>query len=263
MNEQIKEAFDQVRAEEALKQRTRVYLWKKTRGYTRRRTASYRSLVPAVACFFLVLFGGYWLYFLPTAAISIDVNPSIELNVNRFDKVVSVHAWNDDGQALADTLQVKYLDYTAAVEQVLQSETVSALLEDDAVVSIGVIGGNDGQSQRVLAGVEACTAGQGNAYCYCAHPDEVEAAHEAGLSYGKYRAFLELQALDPTVTVEEVQGMTMREIRDRIDALSGDTGGQAQTNTGATGQGQIGSGGSGHHSEQGGHGHGWQENSCG
>lgn len=258
MNEQIREAFGQVRAEEALKQRTRVYLWKKTRGYTRRRTASYRSLVPAVACFFLVIFGGYWLYFLPTAAISIDVNPSIELNVNRFDKVVSVQAWNDDGQALADTLQVKYLDYTAAVEQVLQSETVSALLEDDAVVSIGVIGGNDGQSQRVLAGVEACTAGQGNAYCYCAHPDEVEAAHEAGLSYGKYRAFLELQALDPTITVEEVQGMTMREIRDRIAALSGDTEGQTQTNTGGTGQGQIGSGGSWHHSEQGGHGHGWQ-----
>ena len=98
--------------------------------------------------------------------------------------------------------------------------------------------------------------GQRNAYCYCAHPDEVEAAHAAGLSYGKYQAFLELQALDPTITVEEVQDMTMREIRDRIDALSGDSEGQTQTNTGGAGQGQT---GSGHHSEEGGHGHGRQE----
>ena len=51
----------------------------------------------------------------------------------------------------------------------------------------------------------------------------MEAAHDCGLSYGKYRAYLELAALDPTVTPEEVQGMTMREIRDRIAALSGGT----------------------------------------
>ena len=50
----------------------------------------------------------------------------------------------------------------------------------------------------------------------------MEAAHEAGLSYGKYQAFLALQALDPSVTAEEVQGMTMRELRDRIAALGGD-----------------------------------------
>lgn len=252
MHERIKDAFAQVRAEKALKEKTKAFLREKTGGYAQRKKAvTYGRLVPALACLVIVLLGGYWLYFIPTAAISIDVNPSIELSVNRFDKVVSVHAYNDDGQALADTLQVKYMDYTAAVEQVLQSDVISELLANDAVVSIGVIGGNDDQTRRVLTGVETCAAGQRNAYCYCAHPDEVEAAHVAGLSYGKYQAFLELQALDPTITVEEVQNMTMREIRDRIDALSGDSEGQTQTNTGGAGQGQT---GSGHHSEEGGHG---------
>lgn len=46
------------------------------------------------------------------------------------------------------------------------------------------------------------------------------AAQEAGLPYGKYRAFLELQALDPTLTPEDVAGMTMKEIRAWIDELA-------------------------------------------
>ena len=48
----------------------------------------------------------------------------------------------------------------------------------------------------------------------------MEQAHEAGLSYGKYKAYLELQALDPTITVVEIQNMTMREIRDLLNAIS-------------------------------------------
>ena len=75
------------------------------------------------------------------------------------------------------------------------------------------------QSQRILAGVERCTQEHQNAHCYAMTPNEAEAAHECGLSYGKYRAFLELQALDPTVTAEDVQGLTMREIREWIMAL--------------------------------------------
>lgn len=31
-------------------------------------------------------------------------------------------------------------------------------------------------------------------------PEEVASAHETGLSCGKYRAFLELQLLDPDIT---------------------------------------------------------------
>ena len=45
------------------------------------------------------------------------------------------------------------------------------------------------------------------------------AAQEAGLPYGKYRAFLELQALDPSLTPEDVAGMTMQEIRAEMDHI--------------------------------------------
>ena len=52
----------------------------------------------------------------------------------------------------------------------------------------------------------------------------MEEAGELGLSWGKYQAFLALQALDPSVTPQEVRDMSMREIRDRLEELSGSQG---------------------------------------
>ena len=222
MKDKLKAAFDQVQAEESLKEKTRAYLADRVqnRAPAKKHPAA-RRLIPAAACLALVLLGGNWLYFTPTATISVDINPSLELAVNRFDKVLSVDGYNQDGQALADTLDCTFASYTEVVDAILADDQVAALLSDNGVLTITVVGENETQSARLLSGVESCTAGQKNAYCYCAHGEEMEHAHQAGLSYGKYQAYLELQALDPTVTPEQVQGMTMREIRDRIDALSG------------------------------------------
>ena len=86
----IKEAFDKISAEDELKARTRAFLAKKTNNYTEYRVPNVQRLAAAAACFLCLLAGSYWLYFVPTAEISIDINPSIELGINRFDQVISV-----------------------------------------------------------------------------------------------------------------------------------------------------------------------------
>ena len=94
MRDRLKQAFDAVHAEEALKERTKAFVAQQTRGHARRRPALRPSLAAAFACLCLLFTGGYWLYFTPTATISIDINPSIELGVNRFNRVVSVEGYN-------------------------------------------------------------------------------------------------------------------------------------------------------------------------
>ena len=74
-------------------------------------------------------------------------------------------------------------------------------------------------------------------YCHESGSAELEEAHHAGMSLGKYRAFPELQALAPSVTAGVVQPMPMREVRDRIAALSG---GEAETSTGQGSQSSSG-----------------------
>ena len=226
MRDELKTALDKVTADDALRQSTRAFLARQTHDYgaAKARPRAARRMAAAFACLALVVVGGtgYWAYFSPTCAISIDINPSVELAVNRFDKVISVDGIGKDGDALAESLDVRFLNYADALDCLLQNPEVEDYLAQDEVLSIAVAGDNQGQAGAILAQTETCTPGPTNVYSRAASTEEIEQAHEAGLSFGKYEAFLALQALDPSVTPEDVQGLTMREIRDRIAALDGD-----------------------------------------
>lgn len=121
----------------------------------------------------------------------------------------------------------------------MASDQVSSLLLDDGVMSLAVVGDNEKQCGRLLSGLQRCTAGQGNAYCYSASEEELEEAHSLGLSYGKYRAYLELVELGSDISPREISAMSMREIRDMIGSLSGETAsGSSQIHVPGSGQGQ-------------------------
>ncbi len=241
MRDRIRQAFDAVHAEEKLKTDTKNYITGKTREYSPHNRTLYRRLAGFAACLLLLLFlgGGCYLYFVPTAAISIDINPSIELEINRFNKVVQVNGCNDDGKELAAELDIRFLNYSQAVEEILNNPEIVDLLSQDELLAITVVSDQE-QSEKMLSELQVYTAGNKNVYCCAANSDEVAEAHEVGLSYGKYRAYLELRGLDDNITPEQINDMSMREIWEMIRALSGD----GQTN----GSGGPGSGA--------GHGHG-------
>lgn len=244
----MKEAFDQIHADEELKERTKQFLAEKTDGYRKKKVRSYRTWIPAAACLVIFLIaGGYWSFFLPTAAIQIEVNPSLEMEVNRFGRVLSLEGKNEDGEKLAGELNLRFLSYDEAVDRILENDQIAALLNQNEILSLVVIGENK-QSQDIMAFVEELEQTQHNIDCCHATESEAHEAEEAGLGYGKYRAYLELKKLDPDVTTEEAANMTMSELYERIRELEASSGTQtdAQTSTGT----ETGGGGGHHH-----HGH--------
>ena len=68
--------------------------------------------------------------------------------------------------------------------------------------------------------MEEDTAGE-NVACQSADWEERQAAQAAGLPLGKYRVYAEIAALDGAFTSEEAQSMTMRQLRDLLEELSG------------------------------------------
>lgn len=252
MNDRIREAFAAVHAEEALKESTRAFVAERTAGYRRRgRPTAARLVMAAAACLaVLVVLGGWRVYFTPTASVSIEINPWVELSVNRFDRVIAVSGRNDEGAALAEELDLRFLSCDEAIQTVLADTEVAALLAENAVMDIAVTGADEAQCGRLLSQAESCTAGWSSAHCYHAGSEEAAAAREAGLSLGKYRMYQALQALDPAITAEKVRDMTMSQLQALLEALSGggDTSGTQDAGQGAgqTGTGQ-GAGQSGHH----------------
>ena len=100
MNNKLKETCDKIHAEEELKEQTKVFIADKTKNNTKlQKKLAYKKIVPAVACFLflMICFSGYRLYFTQTSVISIDINPSFELNLNRFNRVIYINHYNDDG----------------------------------------------------------------------------------------------------------------------------------------------------------------------
>lgn len=219
MTDRIRQAFDGITAGQELKDKTRERLAQAV-GRQAGRARMRRRLALAAACLALCV-GGAWLYLVPTVRIGVDINPSLELGVNRFDRVVSVKGLNDDGRLLAGQLDVRFDECTEAVEKILRNETVASLLAQDEVLSVTVVGEReDGQCQSVLAGVKACLQGHRNTHCAYMDEQQAQQARECGLSCGKYQAFLEAQALGASLTPEQAGEMSMRELRELIAALS-------------------------------------------
>ena len=225
MNNRIKEAFDQVHASEDLKQHTLDSIYRKTNGFQPRKTFYMRKYAVAMACCLLLFLGagGCYSYFTPVSAISIDINPSIELNINRFDRVINMKGYNKDGEKLADKINVRFLKYSDAIEKILSSEELKPYLLPEHLISVTVAGEDEAQNEKMVKNIESATAACGEKiHCDSSDPEEVQSAHELGMSVGKYKAYEKLKALDPDVTPEEIQHLTMRQIYDRIAELSGE-----------------------------------------
>ena len=230
MNETWKNTFDQIHAEQELKEHTRKYLNEKTYRPHARHVSHMRRLAAAsVLCLFLCAAGVCYLFFTPVTYISVDINPSLELGLNCFRRIISVEGYNDDGDSLADALDLKYLDYMDALDRILKSDTVETLLAGDDVLSLTVAGESETQNQEVLQDVEASVSDYSNVHCHSGNIEEVHKAHSCGMSFGKYQAFQILQELDPSVTSEDVQDLSMREIWNRIRQLSGDSSDSSDT----------------------------------
>ena len=220
LSNRIYEAFDSIYAGQELKDKTKSYL---SRASGRRKSGLVRYAI-AAACFLFALLGsaGYGFYMTPVAAISIAVNPSMEWEVNGLDRVVSVTCYNKEAEHVASKLHLKHRKYDDAITALLTSREMSGYLAENAEVTNSVAAEDEERSIRMQDRAAEC-AGEhcSNVSCHGGPASDRQAASEAGVSLGKYEAFLVLQELDPAVTLDDIIGMCMGEIQARIRAYQG------------------------------------------
>lgn len=225
----IHDAFDSIRADEELKGSTRQFLLEQRsgRGVHSRRPGISKMLV-AVCILMLVVVGagGYSWMQTPVSYVSIDVNPSVELSLNRLDRVVGITAFNADGAALINGLSLKGKKYTDAVNLIVDGTVMRAYLSDDAEL-VFTVAAPGMRSAELQAGIAQChSAGGHNCYSVSADIGLVSVAHGYGFSLGKYHAYLQLSAYDSTITVEDCREMSMAEIHQCIREHDGYGNGQ-------------------------------------
>lgn len=223
MSNLIYDSFDSIHAGRDLKEKTKKYL---ARRSSPRHAGRLRYAIAAVVLLFLLLGGGEYIFYMtPVAAISIDINPSMEWEVNRLDRVVSVTCYNEEAEEVAEKLRFKHRKYDDAITELLASTEMSAYLSEDSTVNFSVVSEDANRCARMQERAAECAGHYcANVSCHGGSTEELQEAKEAGVSLGKYQAYLTLREADPSITLEEVSGMHMCQIRRLIEQYqAGDT----------------------------------------
>lgn len=219
MDKKIKEAFDALHAPERLKRQTKAFLRRRTFDYGRnvlRLQARRRHFAAGLLSAALAVSGaGIW--FLPSASISVDINPSIELKVNALDRVISLEGRNSDGVALVRDIDVTGMTYDDAMQRILLSQGLEPYLEDGSQITITVAGGGtDEHAEKMLSKVlcRAYHIANRDNVLYCQVDWETaKAAQKVNLCIPRYLAWQNLKKNDPTITPEDVRELPKETIR--------------------------------------------------
>lgn len=234
MDKLFKAAMDAIKADEALKKRTEVYVMNAlSKGSKAKRTNPLTKRVVAVACAAILLCGAsvvaYAYYKTPTSYISLDINPSVELGVNAFDKVISAEAYNNDGKIILEDQNVINSDVKTAVNTLVVSAANNGFIEKDGSSVISITAETDDQSTAKLLESEA-EKGVNNAITETGttaivRKDNValarrDEARRLGITPGKLNLIQKLQALDPAITVDQYKNAKVKDIMNKFTELN-------------------------------------------
>lgn len=206
----------------------------------------------AAACLALVLVGGgggYYYYSANNAVaslVSLDVNPSIQLEVNKNEKVLSATPMNDDGAEILDGMDLKGIQADVAMYAIIGSLLQHGYV-DELANSILITVEDDDQArgeklqQELTAQADAALANaqvNGAVLAQTLQNSEElsQKAQEYGISTGKAALIQAIVAgSNNTKTFEDLVGLSINELNLLYTAqapLEGQTSGNEQ-NSGA------------------------------
>lgn len=157
------------------------------------KNSHFKHFVSAAAVLILVVSAGIFSYAMPVYYVSVDVNPSILLKANMFERIIGVEAVNDDALPIIDELDLNNSKVEKAVTKVMARLNEKGYFETPGTdLVIATASKDDAKSEKlaqkledaadeVIAqeGTEVLVDSRGAGY------DMVQTAKELGITPGK------------------------------------------------------------------------------
>lgn len=164
----------------------------------------------------------------PVAYVSMDINPSVELSVNTFDKVISVEAYNEDGKKVLEGTNLINSDVKKAINAVISNAIADGYIKEDGSSGIEITtSSNKDKISNELdeSAKEAASETLDNNNLKATVETEKVAlerrdeARKLGITPGKLNLIEKLQELDPTIKVEDYKSSSVKEIMKKTKEL--------------------------------------------
>ncbi len=182
-----------------------------------RSTAFYlKKAIPMVAAVFVMAFLGIGVYSwtIPVQYINIDINPSVELVINRYDRIIQFNPLNDDGEKLLKSVDLQLKKYEKGVNAVIESAKDLGYLEDEGDVLISVSSSNSELRQKTQAEIEEKVTQEAEVLIFDA--SEHERSVREGLSPGKSQIISKVMESGTNLTEEELAAAPVKDLMLRV-----------------------------------------------
>ncbi len=126
-----------------------------------KKTNTYIKIAVSSAAAMMLFTTTAWAYFTPYSYVSIDINPSFEFSINRFDRVLNVKALNYDGEKVTDEIGVaglKNKEIKEAVKTVIVELKSQGYIDDENRVGIVVAASSKSQEKTDILAEKLKTA---------------------------------------------------------------------------------------------------------
>lgn len=211
-------------------------------------TGMLTKITAAAASVLLFIGVGYgaYSYAMPYSYINIDINPSIEVTTNVFDRIIKVRGLNEDGEKVLSSVNARNKEVGDAIVNILQSAEKNGYLGGDSenAVMFTVSGKNKHKVEEIEKKVGDTAEKQLKASSVKTEVvvenvtlERHEKAEDMGVSPGKMLLIEKLEESDPNVDIESYKDAPVKEIMKKIIAdkkanddkakISGKTGNEA------------------------------------
>jgi hypothetical protein len=189
----------------------------------------YKKISTIAASFIILamLSSGVYAYYTPYSYVSIDINPSLELYINRFDRVIGVHAFNEDAQkVITASSGIKNKNIDAALEQIIDSATKEGYLKENAQNSVMIVVSSNSKkeeaalSDKISKSSTAALAKVSGDYDVILEKTKVETykkAKEQNISPGKVILADKFKEAKPELDKEKIKHMPLQQAIKEIE----------------------------------------------
>lgn len=178
------------------------------------------AFVAAAAMFIMLAGSGAWVYGNPAYYVSLDVNPSVMMEVNLLDRVIGMEAMNEDAEILLNGLDLKNKNIEDAISEIVARLAGAGYLDaEGGNIVVSTLAKNSEKAERLAVefkeaveedivdnGVKAEIASEALGY------EMVRKAKELGITPGKLNIITNLlgEPVDGTNVNESIRELMFR-----------------------------------------------------
>lgn len=190
------------------------------------------SVVASVAAVFAFLFIGYAALFSTNefAYVDIDINPSVEMAIDKNENVLKAKALNSDGQVLLDTVKLKNIELSDAVTLLLDKSkeigfihTNNKVLLSTSINSKTVSDSDIKKIDTMVSSLKEIADKSGvDSKIIKLSPEDRKEALETGLSMGKYYIYNKAKYEGISLDVEDVKNASVESLLSKVAVMDTD-----------------------------------------